>query len=164
MKQVMISVVVKLVLPGARRWVDRQEARIRAEGVELSRSQSVDAVRAGVNQPAAVRVMRVPAIPRPLDPFLRRLNRWTALISDDTAGIALGHGVFICESCWNDRALLVHELVHVAQYERLGGTRPFLKAYLHECLTLGYPNGPLEQEAIHRAASICAAPTLDNDL
>ena len=43
--------------------------------------------------------------------------------------------------------LVVHELAHTAQYERLGGFKPFLKAYLEEWLTVGYPNGPLEQEA-----------------
>jgi hypothetical protein len=43
--------------------------------------------------------------------------------------------------------LVVHELAHTAQYERLGGFHPFLSAYLGECLTVGYPNGPLEQEA-----------------
>jgi hypothetical protein len=42
--------------------------------------------------------------------------------------------------------LLLHELAHVAQYERLG-MRRFLRQYLHECLTEGYPLGELEAEA-----------------
>ena len=42
---------------------------------------------------------------------------------------------------------MVHELAHTIQYERLGGIKPFLRAYLEECLSLGYPNGPLEQKA-----------------
>ena len=41
--------------------------------------------------------------------------------------------------------------LHTAQYERLGGFRAFLKTYLTECIELGYPNSPLEQEAIDKA-------------
>jgi hypothetical protein len=44
----------------------------------------------------------------------------------------------------------------VAQYERLGGIRPFLSAYLRECISPGYPLGALEQEAIRVAAEICS--------
>ncbi|HEX4665027.1 MAG TPA: hypothetical protein VH207_00400 [Chthoniobacterales bacterium] len=53
--------------------------------------------------------------------------------------------------CWRDRALVAHELAHTAQYERLGGIAPFLKQYLFECLTIGYPAAPMEQEAIAEA-------------
>ena len=45
------------------------------------------------------------------------------------------------------RQLLAHELAHVAQYERLGGFREFLKQYLEECINPGYPLGDLELEA-----------------
>jgi hypothetical protein len=44
--------------------------------------------------------------------------------------------------------------VHTAQYERLGGIEPFLRQYLRECLTIGYPEAPLEQEAIATIASL----------
>ena len=50
--------------------------------------------------------------------------------------------------CWRVRALIAHELVHVMQYERFGGILPFLRQYLSECLTIGYPEALLEQEAI----------------
>ena len=29
-----------------------------------------------------------------------------------------------------------------------GGIRPFLSQYLRECLTIGYPAAPMEQEAV----------------
>jgi hypothetical protein len=51
--------------------------------------------------------------------------------------------------------LIVHELVHVAQYETLGGILPFLRKYLFECLTMGYAASPLELEAIAVAARVC---------
>ena len=43
--------------------------------------------------------------------------------------------------------MIAHELVHVAQYERLGGIEPFLRQYLRECLTVGYDESALENEA-----------------
>ena len=49
----------------------------------------------------------------------------------------------------------MHELVHTSQYERLGGFEAFLKQYLYECITIGYPAAPLEQEAILMAEELC---------
>jgi hypothetical protein len=65
-----------------------------------------------------------------------------------TRGLALRYGIFVRSDCWGDRALVAHELAHTAQYERLGGIQAFLRQYLTECLTVGYPEGPMEQEAI----------------
>ena len=50
--------------------------------------------------------------------------------------------------------LVAHECVHTGQYERMGGIKPFLKAYLRECIDPGYPNGPLEREAIERSRRV----------
>jgi hypothetical protein len=50
----------------------------------------------------------------------------------------------------------VHELGHTLQYERLGGFEAFLRQYLFECITIGYPAAPMEQEVVHRTAEICA--------
>lgn len=49
----------------------------------------------------------------------------------------------------------MHECVHVAQYERFHGIRPFLNDYLRECIDPGYPLGRLEQEAILVSRDIC---------
>ena len=51
--------------------------------------------------------------------------------------------------------LIVHELVHTSQYEKLGGFLPFLRKYLMECINIGYPEAPMEQEAIRMAEKIC---------
>jgi hypothetical protein len=45
--------------------------------------------------------------------------------------------------------------VHTLQYERLGGFQEFLRQYLYECITIGYPAAPLEQEAISTTARLC---------
>ena len=68
--------------------------------------------------------------------------------------MALGHGIYL-EAAQGDRpSLVAHELVHVLQYERLGGTWPFLRDYLHQCLAEGYWNAPMEIEARQRAAEL----------
>ena len=85
-------------------------------------------------------------IPPRLHPLLRFFGAKLGLTFSGTIGMALGHGIFIRAEYADDRALLLHELAHVAQYERLG-LRRFLRQYLHECLTQGYPLGALEAEA-----------------
>lgn len=61
--------------------------------------------------------------------------------------MTLRYGIFIHTDHWGDSRLLVHELAHVAQYERLGGFHGFLFQYLQECINPGYPYGSLELEA-----------------
>ncbi len=68
--------------------------------------------------------------------------------------MALRYGIFIRSDCWGEHGLVAHELAHTAQYERLGGIRPFLRQYLLECLTIGYPAAPMEQEAIAAASRL----------
>jgi hypothetical protein len=97
--------------------------------------------------PENIRVLYVPQIPMPDNGLLAAVNKEVQLISDHTAGLTLNYGVFIRIDCQEDRRLLLHEFVHVGQYEGYGGIRPFLASYLMQCLTYGYPKGPLEREA-----------------
>jgi len=82
----------------------------------------------------------------------------TQLISALTGGLTLRYGIFIRSDCRFNRAMVVHELGHTAQYERLGGFESFLRQYLSQCLTIGYPEAPMEQEVISLAARICGSP------
>jgi len=71
--------------------------------------------------------------------------------------MTLRYGIFIRSDCWARRLLVTHELVHVTQYERLGSFEAFLRPYLTECITPpGYPNGPMEREAITVSERLCA--------
>jgi len=72
-------------------------------------------------------------------------------------GLALEYGIFVRADHWRDRALIAHELVHTAQFQRLGGILPFLQTYIFQCATVGYPNAPLELEAVATAARVCSA-------
>ena len=82
----------------------------------------------------------------PLAWYLRLVGR---------GAITLGDGVWYREaSRVHDRALLVHELVHVAQYRRLGRLR-FVASYLRDLLRAGFRYSrslPLEAPAYERQA------------
>jgi hypothetical protein len=140
-------VLFKMLLPLACQWAKEQEHNILREGVALTTSQIAEARMIGVQQPERVRLRVVEEIPSPNSPILRAAAEQAGLLSPFTIGLTLRYGIFIHADHWGERRLVVHELAHTAQYERLGGFHPFLTAYLDECLTVGYPNGPLEQEA-----------------
>lgn len=147
--------MLKLFLPLACSWAAKHESIIRRDGVALSSSQTADAKRIGIKHPERVRLLAVDQIPSPLHPLLRAAAERVRILSPHTIGLTLQHGIFIRSDCWGDRRLVVHELAHTAQYERLGGFHPFLKQYLAECITPGYPFGDLEQEAKRIEREIC---------
>ena len=136
------------LLPLAAAWAEEQEARILANGVALSGTQMADAQWIGVAHPERVRLLAVPSVPRPRHPILEAGCEATGLLGSRTLGLTLRYGIFVREDFTGDRFLIAHELVHTSQYERLGGISEFLRQYLHECLTIGYPEAPMEQEAI----------------
>ena len=74
---------------------------------------------------------------------------------DETRSTTIRYGIYIRSDAMGDRTLLVHELVHTAQYERLGGILPFIRQYMHEHITS--PSGELESEAAAVAAEICGS-------
>jgi hypothetical protein len=138
---------VKMILPLACAWVRKQEALILETGTALSAAQMADARKIGLKHPDRVRLKFVEKVPLPLFPLLRKTAEKLRAFPSDTIGITLGYGIFIQAGYADDRRLLLHELVHISQYERFGGVEPFLEQYLHECLTAGYPFGSLEEEA-----------------
>jgi len=141
-----MSFVVRAAVPFACAWAKRQESIILKTGVPLSASQAETATKLGILHPERVRLRAVVRVP-PVNWLFRRVGERLGFVSSQTIGMALRYGIFIREEHWGDRRLLVHELVHVVQYERMGGFRGFLKQYLQECINPGYPLGDLEQEA-----------------
>ena len=138
--------LILILLPIVCAWVRRHEKRIVRNGTGLTENEMVDARRIGVMHPERVRVCIVETIPPRLNSFLVPLASRFGVAPSATIGMALGYGIFIRSDFARSRGLLLHELAHTAQYERLG-FRGFLGQYLHECLTCGYPGGALEQEA-----------------
>ena len=142
------------LLPLATAWAEAEEARILAEGVPLTATQLADARWLGAAQPERVRLLVMDSIPAPEHPLLQEAGQAMQLITPFTAGLTLRHGIYVRRDFAGDRFLVAHELVHTSQYERLGGITPFLRQYLHECLTAGYPNAPMEQEAVMKAEEL----------
>src|SRR5689334_22678889 len=144
------------LLPLAVTWATEEEQTILREGAPLSEKEICDARAIGVQSPHRVRLLQVKMIPRPSHPELKAACDAIDFLTPATRGLTLGYGIFIRSDCWRDRLLVVHELAHVAQYERFGGILPFLRKYLFQCLTMEYAASPLELEAIAAAARVCS--------
>jgi len=151
-----------VLLPVACAWAEKQEFIMLERGTPLNEGQSADARRAGVAQPEKIRMIRAEALPQPEDEDVMFVAKRIGLYSALSKGISVGYGICIRHGFWDDRLELVHECVHIAQYERLGGIRPFLTVYLRECIDPGYPFGRLEQEAILVAKDICKPTANDS--
>jgi hypothetical protein len=146
----------KVLLPLACAWAVEQESIILRDGAPLSLVQITDARRIDVAHPEKVRLLKVARIPIPENPALRDAASAIQLISPRTGGLTLRYGIFIRADYWDDRRLVFQELVHTSQYERLGGFQEFLRQYLFECITIGYPAAPMVQEALSTTARLCA--------
>ena len=145
------------LLPLACEWAASQEERILATGEALSDTMLTAARLVGVAVPERIRLLYVPEIPVPDDPALRAAVEETQFLSPLTRGLTLRYGIFIRSDGRSDRSVVIHELGHTAQYERFGGFEPFLHRYLFQCLTIGYPEAPMEQEVIALTARICGS-------
>ena len=143
------------LLPLASEWAEAKEKVVLKNGVPLSNSQIEDAKRVEVIHPERVRIFKVPQIPFPKHPVLKAATEATQLITPSTVGLTFRYGIFIHSNFIDNRRLIVHELVHTSQYEKLGGILPFLRRYFLELIKIGYPEAPMEQEAIRMAEKIC---------
>jgi hypothetical protein len=143
----LLPLAVSLAVP----WVRYREAQALRHGVPLSEDAMAFAVRLGIQKAETIRLLKVDAV-RVFDaPLLRLPFHFANRSFRFTAGITLRYGILIRADFWNEPGLIAHELVHVHQYERLGGIAPFLWRYLRECLVDGYPFSRLEQEAVTRS-------------
>lgn len=144
------------LLPLACTWALEQEQLILETGTSLTENEMADARKIGVAFPEKIRLLRVVAIPQPENSDLRAAVQLLDFLTPSTIGLSLRYGIFIQQDNWRRRNLVVHEMVHTLQYERLGGFEPFLKQYLEECMTVGYLFSPLELEARRVEKEICS--------
>ncbi len=143
------------LLPIAEAFVAEHEKIILARGEPLTAFELTDARAAGVKHPGKIRVLRIDKLPLPERDEVLFIAKRMGLFQTTSAGLALHYGIYMQRPYWNDRQRLVHEFVHVAQYERMGSVRAFLEAYLHESLDPGFAFGRLNQEAEHVSEHIC---------
>lgn len=142
------------LIPLACRWAETQERLIVETGRSLTLDEQELGRRMGIMRVERVRVLEVDEVPAPEQVHLRLAAQQVGLFGRETAGMTLRYGIFIQKESGGDRRLLAHELGHVKQYERMGGFRAFMERYLFECMIIGYPNTPMEQEADEIADSV----------
>jgi hypothetical protein len=143
----------------AYQWAKAQEEFVLARGNSLSPRHMADARLAGVSDCEGIRVLVVDRIPLPQGDELAEAARRTGIITEDTRCVGFGHAVVIRADAWGDRELLLHNLVHVAQCERSGGLKQWIREYLgnrHSCAS--FTIGSLEEEARGLAREILGSP------
>ena len=135
------------LIPKASLWVEEQEAIILSNGVQLTEKQLSIASKIGIKNINKIRLLQVESIPEPADSILDEVSKGIGFISDNTLGITYRYGIYIRHDFWENENLIIHELTHTLQYERLGGIAEFLNQYIKECIYYGYDRSPLEVEA-----------------
>ena len=153
------------LVPRALEWAKTQEDFILEHGVPLAPGQIADALRCGVHDSSKVRVLVVDRIQLPEDEELAEAARRGQIITEASRGVAIGHAIIIRADCWQNRELLLHQLVHVAQCERSGGLEAFVGEYLCDRRTCSdFSLGSFEDEARRLAREICAAGRTDENM
>jgi hypothetical protein len=143
--------------PLAYQWAKSQEDYILKHGAPLARDQVADARLAGVEDTARIRILVVDRVPMPDDKELADAARRAQIITDASKAVAIGHGIIVRADSWQNRELLLHQLVHIAQCERSGGLESFVIEYLTDRRgSRNFSLGTLEDEARSRAREICA--------
>lgn len=138
---------IESLFPLACQWVEEQEQKILQEGIRLTPDQQIDAYLIGIKKIKNIRIVPVDVMPRPSHPQLQPALEATGFLSESTIGVSYRYGIYLKKEYFQERRLVIHELVHTHQYERFGSIEAFLKQYFQECLTVGYFNSPLENEA-----------------
>ncbi|WP_444464620.1 hypothetical protein [Rhodobacter capsulatus] len=146
-----LAAQIARLLPKLRREEARREAEAQAMGRALDPREQEIARKVGVQHPERVRLLVVERIAPLADPDLAGLfslhRAW---------GLTTGYGITVTKAPVPDW-LLAHELVHVAQYERLGAG-PMLRRTLTETLVLRGNLIPIEREAIALGDTVAKSP------
>ncbi len=137
-------------------YVRAQEGLILKEGMPLSLKQVADAQLAGVRATDRVRILVVDRILPPENEELAEAARQAQIITTNSRAVTMGHGIMLRADSWQDRELILHQLVHVAQCERCGGSEAYVTQYLQDRGTCAeFTLGSLEDEARNLARKIC---------
>lgn len=142
-----------MLMPLTVGWVERHEQVILNTGIPLSPELAKAASAMGISDPDRVRVKSVDIVPWPGNRLMQRAGAVLGWRQSYTAGLCARYGIYVRHDFAESREVLLHELAHTAQYERLGGIRAFLEKYLAECAEHGYAFSPMEIEAREFACS-----------
>jgi len=138
--------------PHAVNWARDMIAASADNGRPLTKEETATARKVGVSHPDTVRVIMVDRIPLPeTGPFAEAIKPF-GLIPENVSGLTVGPIIFVDRSGelpFPFTTVLQHELVHVAQYEKLG-LDGLYSEYLLALRVVGPRAIPLELEAYEK--------------
>jgi len=140
------------LFPRVLSWYEQVEAELLPKGRPLSPRETDFAIRIGVKEPDRVRIVVLDDFPLPSDPELRKEVERIGMGSKNEGGRTNGHVIMLKTWAAEDDSIISHELVHVAQQDRLG-REPFIRRYMVEMEMMGYARSPLELEAYAKQSS-----------
>lgn len=141
-----VSEKIERLLPVVLEWYTRTEQQLLPQGRFLTQPELQRASELGVKAPQEVRVVVLETFPLPENEVVRQEAIKHGFGSPDEAGRTHGHLIMLKPEYQGNAVILSHELVHVAQIDRMG-REAFLRQYLTELETVGYERSPLELEA-----------------
>ena len=135
------------------------ERRVLAEGRPLTAAETELARRAQVQDVDRVRILVLERVPLPRDATLRRYLEEIGFLQlmQRARGTTKGYGIILTPGAVSRPINLAHELIHVAQYERLGGIAAGMAYHLPDLAENGYRRSELEDEAFRLAPEIVDA-------
>jgi hypothetical protein len=140
--------------PLADEWAEEQQARILEAGELLDEKWTEIAKFVGVREPWKVRILVVPAIPKPENPALLAACETLGVLGPGTVGLTLFHGIYLVEALGLDVGLRAHELRHVFQYEQAGSIPRYLDVYLPQLLMNENGMAPFEIDACQASDAV----------
>jgi hypothetical protein len=149
----LLPAAVYVAMPWVGWWAWRVERRTLRDGRPLFTSEWAAAVRVGVRHPEKVRIIAVEEIPMPGLGWMHLIAARWGFDRRHIGGLCLRYGIILRRDLAAQPAIMAHELVHTAQYERHGSLTGFLRAYLFQCLRHGYGNAALEREAVAKSTA-----------
>jgi hypothetical protein len=138
---------IEYFLPRLLAWYAKAEAGLLPQGRPLNPAERGIAHTLAIRQPDNIRIVVLETFPLPDDAELRADAEASGMGSEDAR--TMGDAILLKPYVHEDPAVIAHELVHIAQHDRLG-REAFMRRYLTELEVLGYDAAPLEVEAYER--------------
>jgi hypothetical protein len=148
---------IDALMPLVIKWFNDTENNLYPKGRHLTNAEKKRAKELGVHNPDQVRVVILDKFPMPTDKVLLKKAKSYGLGSIFEGGRTMGNVILLKPKYKDNSIILSHELVHVAQYDRMG-YKNFLRRYLIEMEIMGYSRSPLELEAYDKQKKINANP------
>ena len=135
-------------------WTKAKERHVFQHGRTLNPLEKEYAQKLKISQIDKIRILEVEKINHPFSLLFSLFAQFARAVISSPIGLTLGYSILIEKRYALRLDLIVHELVHVSQYEKMGGHQSFLKEYIYQCVSRGYLNSALEMEAEELSLSI----------